>query len=203
MDSEADEENDVIARASEAAKEPDSAEQPAAPTPKEKTPVESKKPVDKPQPPANKSKRRKSKLKYLLLVVVIVLVAGAFTVGRLPELQRTGTIDSGKYQAVFLVNGQVYFGKLAKVNKDYMKLTGVYYLQATQPPASTSPDGSTNPQQTNSLQTPDIQLIKLGSEVHGPDDEMVISEKQILFFENLKKDGKVSASIDNYQKQKK
>jgi hypothetical protein len=84
-----------------------------------------------------------------------------------------------------------------------MKLTGVYYLQTTQPPTSTSPDGSTNPQQTNSLQTPDIQLIKLGSEVHGPDDEMVISEKQILFFENLKKDGKVSASIDNYQKQKK
>jgi hypothetical protein len=203
MDSEPDEENDVIAKASEAAKEPASAEQTAAPTPKEETPAEPKKTVDKPQPPAHKSKRRKPKLKYLLLVIVILLVAGAFTVGRLPELQRSGTIDSGKYQAVFLVNGQVYFGKLSKVNKDYMKLTGVYYLQTTQPPTSTSPDGSTNPQQTNSLQTPDIQLIKLGSEVHGPDDEMVISEKQILFFENLKKDGKVSASIDNYQKQKK
>jgi len=43
-------------------------------------------------------------------------------------------------------------------------------------------------------------LIKLGSEIHGPDDEMIVSKDQILFFENLKKDSQVSASIDKYSK---
>jgi hypothetical protein len=79
-----------------------------------------------------------------------------------------------------------------------MKLTDIFYLQTH----NTSAD-SKNPQQTTSQQSNDVQLIKLGSEVHGPDDEMIISKDQVLFFENLKKDGKVTDSISKYLSQKK
>jgi hypothetical protein len=109
-------------------------------------------------------------------------------------------IDSGKYQAVFLTNSQVYFGKLQTLNNDYFKLTDIFYLQSNQTDSSTD---SKNPQQTSTDQNADVQLIKLGSELHGPDDEMVVSKDQVLFFENLKADGKVSKSISQYQSQNK
>ena len=108
-------------------------------------------------------------------------------------------IDSSKYQAVFFTNGQVYFGKLHTLNNNYMKLTDIFYLQAKDP--STNAD-SKNPQETSTQQSPDVQLVKLGNEVHGPVDEMIISKDQMLFFENLKKDGKVAASIGQYKNPK-
>ena len=68
-----------------------------------------------------------------------------------------------------------------------------FYLQTK----TTTASG--NPQTTSDQSATDVQLIKLGSEIHGPNDEMIISKSQVLFFENLKKDSKVSTSIDQYQ----
>ena len=47
----------------------------------------------------------------------------------------------------------------------------------------------------------DVQLIKLGNELHGPEDQMQITKDQVLFWENLKADGKVSKAIDSYVKE--
>ena len=104
-------------------------------------------------------------------------------------------IDASKYQAVFFTNGQVYFGKLHAFNSDYMKLTDVFYLQTKE-----AASGSENPQQTAKNSSNDVQLVKLGNEIHGPADEMIISKDQMLFFENLKSDGKVTNSIGQYKK---
>jgi hypothetical protein len=142
-----------------------------------------------------KLSRRKQKLIAGIigaaLLIAIVLLSGWF----LNRSSTAATIDGNKYQAVFFTNGQVYFGKLKQVNSSYFKLTDVFYIQAQEAEAKEA--DSENPQQTSTNST-DIRLIKLGSEVHGPDDEMIISKDQILFFENLKKDGKVSDSIVKY-----
>lgn len=122
-----------------------------------------------------------------IVALIIIALAGWY-------MLRTSTasvIDTGKYQAVFFTNGQVYFGKLSQLNSSYFKLTNVFYIQAQNSTNSTDP-------QKSATDSGNIQLIKLGSEVHGPDDEMVISRDQVLFFENLKKDGKVSDSITKY-----
>lgn len=142
-------------------------------------------------------KRKRVRTKTLLLSVVFVTVV-AIVVLAVLFFYRASTgasIDGSKYQAVFFTNGQVYFGKLQTLNDSYMKLTDVFYLQTTE-------TDSTNPQETTTEPKPDVQLIKLGDEVHGPEDAMIISKDQVLFFENLKKDGKVSASIDQYNGQK-
>jgi hypothetical protein len=131
----------------------------------------------------------------LALALAIIALSGWF----LHRSSTASTIDSSKYQAVFFTNGQVYFGKLKQVNSNYFKLTDVFYIQASDANAETDTE-SENPQQTANNST-DIRLIKLGSEVHGPDDEMIISKEQVLFFENLKKDGKVSDSIVKYNEQ--
>lgn len=151
---------------------------------------------------ASKSKVKKSKQKLIAIIaglvvaVAVILLSGWF----LHRSSTAATIDNNKYQAVFFTNGQVYFGKLSPVNAHYFKLTDVFYIQAQESEAEAKE--SENPQQTSNQST-DIRLIKLGSEVHGPDDEMIISKDQILFFENLKKDGKVSDSITKYNAQKK
>jgi hypothetical protein len=144
-------------------------------------------------------KLKKNKLKLLAvvsgLVFLLALVAGGWF------LQRTSMpahIDANKYQAVFFTNGQVYFGKLERLNGGYFKLNDIFYLQAQ----ATAGAESENPQETTAKEASDVQLIKLGSEIHGPDDEMIMSEDQILFFENLKKDGKVTDSIAKYKAQK-
>jgi hypothetical protein len=147
--------------------------------------------------PANgrHSKFRKFKIKHITIAVAAVVILAVLTAGGLFlfKSSTTSTIDSNKYQALFLSNGQVYFGKLSTLNSEYIKLTDIFYLQTK------AADASENPQKTSSAS--DVQLIKLGSEVHGPDDQMIISKDQVLFFENLKTDGTVAKSIDKYHKQ--
>lgn len=144
-------------------------------------------------------RQRRLKFKHILAATATTLIIFIITLGVLFFYQSStsASIDNSKYQAVFFTNGQVYFGKLQTLNGDYMKLTDIFYLQTKTDTAST------NPQTTSDQKTSDVQLIKLGSEVHGPEDQMMISKSQILFFENLKKDGKVSDSITSYLNQKK
>lgn len=102
-------------------------------------------------------------------------------------------IKKDKYQAVFLTNGQVYFGKLQDEGGDYVKLTDIYYLQAK--------DQTIQPKDSKdtSANQPDLTLIKLGKELHAPADEMNISRQQVLFWEDIENDGKVMQAIKEYK----
>ena len=150
---------------------------------------------------AKKSDKPKSRVLLIVAIIVGVLVvaAGGWFFGT----KQTGTgapgIDSSKYQAVFFTNGQVYFGKLQSVSNGYLKLTDIFYLQTKNDEGEAD---SKNPQKATSDQSSDVQLIKLGNEVHGPEDEMIISKDQVLFYENLKKDGKVSQTIEQSKNNK-
>ena len=138
------------------------------------------------------SRRRKLPL-IIAAGIIILAVIGFFAWS---AFQNKGmVIDGSKYQAVFFTNGQVYFGKLKAQGADYLQLNDVFYLQTN------SETPSENPQQaTTTTDQSNVQLIKLGDEIHGPEDEMVISKDQILFYENLKADGKVTQSIQQYKK---
>ena len=150
-----------------------------------------------PPSPVKTSKVKKNKTKLIVIVIGLITALALMIAGAVFILRGStaSSIDGGKYQAVFMTNGQVYFGKLQIMNDEYMKLNDIYYLQAKEP--------STNPQETTSSTAADVTLVKLGNEIHGPDDQMIISKNQILFFENLKKDSKVSDSISQYQESQK
>ncbi len=124
-------------------------------------------------------------------------ILGVVVLGLIGWLLWTNTaggtsIDSKKYQAVFFTNGQVYFGKLTYEKGEYMKLSNVFYIQP-----SSSANGNKSAQ-SSSTTSSSMQLIKLGDEVHGPEDAMMIAKSQVLFYENLRDDGKVAQQIQKY-----
>lgn len=127
-------------------------------------------------------------------IAIIVLVLLGLVVGGWLAYQKFGSnslIKSDKYQAVFLTSGAVYFGKLEMASSDHYRLTEVFYPQV-------NGQSETEGQQAANG---DIQLVKLGTEIHGPSDEMLINREQVLFFENLTDDGKVMQTIEQYGNQ--
>jgi hypothetical protein len=128
------------------------------------------------------------------IVIVVLLILGGWFAWS--NMMGDAGVKGGQYQAVFLTNGQVYFGKVSDINSGYVKLTDIYYLQVQQSvqPTDNKSSGNNNSQ---------VSLAKLGSELHGPEDTMFISRQQVLFWENLKNDGKVVQAINSYKQQNK
>ncbi len=121
----------------------------------------------------------------LVVVVLVGLCAVSYYTGFASRL-----LGGNEYKAVFLGNGQVYFGRLFNERSQYAVLKEVFYLQITQAPQPLKP-GETPP--TN------INVVKLGGELHGPTDEMRINRDQILFIETLKSDSRVVQAIEQFK----
>ncbi len=121
------------------------------------------------------------------LVIALTLSFGA--AGKSASSAETRLVNKQKYQAVFLAGGQVYFGKITDFNARFIKIEDIYYLRVQQ---QVQP-GSEEPVQ-------DISLAKLGNELHGPEDIMVVNRDQVIFWENLKDDGQVVKAISEYKK---
>lgn len=83
---------------------------------------------------------------------------------------------SSEYQAVFLDNGQVFFGKVENAGSPYVRIVDAFYVQRQQ-----SPDGK----EVRNV------LIKRGSEWHGP-DMMYINNQHIVAIEPVNPNSRVA-----------
>jgi len=141
------------------------------------------------------------KVLVVILIIIIIVIVGYFafmTMGKGAGMaggDKIAPVDNS-WQAVFLTNGQVYFGKVKSVGEKTLGLSDIYYLQVVTRPLQTSQVGTNQPAQTQQ----ELTLIKLGNEIHGPQDAMVINSDQILLTEKLKNDSKVVEAINNYLK---
>ncbi len=123
-------------------------------------------------------------------VAILAVVVGFLSLLPLIDSAKYGRydknqfIDPNSYQAIFLTNDQIYFGHLNSISPDYLILSDVYYVKVNENGAG--------------------QLVKLGvNEPHGPKDEMIINQDQVLFWENLKTDSPVVNTIRGAQSQTK
>lgn len=136
-------------------------------------------------------------IKGLAALVVVAIFFNYIGIVNLPFLGGVSgvpTFKGSSYQAVFLTNGQVYFGKVQNANRNYVKVTDIYYLIQQQPLQTQQPsEKGVSPAPS----APQFTLIKLGGELHGPEDEMVIARQQIMFIEGLREDGQVVQAIRN------
>src|SRR3990167_1156877 len=131
--------------------------------------------------------------KYVPIIIVGLVVIG-FVVSvigtplltdwlKYDHYDKSDFIDSDTYQAVFLTNDQIYFGRLKNISSDYLILFDVYYVKINESGAG--------------------QLVKLGvGEPHGPKDEMIVNQDQVLFWENMRLDSQVVKTIQSIQQQK-
>lgn len=139
---------------------------------------------------APKDKKGSSNKVWVVASVILALLIVGFigwTLWSNAKNAETG-IDSSKYQAVYLMNGQIYFGKLTQQGDSHLKLTNVYYLQT-----AAGDEKSDTTQQAND----NAQLIKLSKAIYDPSDEMIISKDQVLYFQNLTSDSRASKLIQN------
>ena len=87
-------------------------------------------------------------------------------------------VGAARYQAVFLSNGQTYFGRFVDRLGPYVKIENAYYIQQT-------PAGEDQPQ------APESRLIRRGNELHRPLPYVFIPRTAILFVEDLTPDSAV------------
>lgn len=136
---------------------------------------------------------------WLRLANVVLLFSVTILALAIAILLRSSNPNEGqyvledKYQAVFLNNGQVYFGKVTGSTSKYYNLQNVFYLSSNQ---SSSAESTTNSTASNNF-----TLVKLGCELHGPYDQMIINRDQVTFWENLKDSSTVVKTIKEWVKQ--
>lgn len=139
------------------------------------------------QTPGTKDTQKvKRVLSWPLLIVVGALILGA--IGTYVVLQRIGSteqgVDKAGYQVVYTTSGQLFFGKLQNTDGAYVTLKSPYTAQsvATTADAQSATDDATT-------------LLKISSQLYGPDDSMSIRAEQVVFWQNLRDDSKVVQAI--------
>ncbi len=115
-----------------------------------------------------------------IVCLLIGLFVGHAVTYHLMDHHNHGQAFSTPYQAVLLINGAVYYGKLEGYGTRHAILTDVYYIVTKTDP--------TTKQVTN-------VLVKRGKELHGP-DRMYLNPSQIVFVEPVGTDSKVAQLID-------
>ena len=132
------------------------------------------------------SKGKKVFVALLIIAAIVVAAVVAMRTGNLGGLALPGVSgNTSGYQAVFLTNNQVYFGKITGMNSQFPTLRDIYYLQVNRT------DGA-------QIRAEDVNLVKLGNELHGPTDEMRINRDHILLVEDLKSDSGVVDAIKRF-----
>ena len=92
------------------------------------------------------------------------------------------SFGGARYQAVFLANGQTYFGHYLDRLGPYVKVENAFYI--TQQPT------------TGDTQAQESRIIRRGSELHQPLPFVLIPKSAILFVEDLRSDSQVAQFMD-------
>ena len=124
--------------------------------------------------------------KWPVVLVALVAILAVAAIASYGFFKPYTSIRNGLY-AVFLSNNQVYFGNIFDEDDSKVVLRNIYYIQMK----GEAKDGFAGQS--------DVSLLKLGNELHGPEDWMEINREHVLFIEQLKSDGKVAKAIDAYK----
>lgn len=151
------------------------------------------------RPPLRRSKAVFIRATYVGAIVLALIIATRTIYHRVVY----AGIDTKRYQAVYLTNDNVYFGKVHIMVNGSIFLTDSFRVEAASSTSTTSQGASSSSSSASSSndKTSDIRLIKPGKELHAPDDTMLINRGNVLFIENLKADGKVTQAILEYHKE--
>lgn len=124
----------------------------------------------------------------VVVVLIVLVVLGAAGMYWKESVMLPKELRGDKMKAVFLDNGQVYFGETSTANKDFLLVKNPYYLQSKTVLQEPVEEGK-EPQKRQQLSL--SGLGKPGLQIHGPEKEIYIPWDSILFIENLRTDSEV------------
>lgn len=154
-----------------------------------KQPVQKSMDITASRPLQSKRRRRQFSMKQLAIGVGVLLIVMGLVVGAHAYAHRNEQrINQNGYQAVFLDDGKVFFGKLQNTAGQHLTLNMAYYPQEANQPKAENANAS--------IETNSLQLIKMGDETYGPEGSMSIASDHVLFWQNLKSDSKVAKAIN-------
>lgn len=116
-------------------------------------------------------------LGVVVLIILIALAVAAIARATTSSNPLASAVKHNQYQAVFLTNGQVFFGRLTVPGGDYYYLRHVYYLSSRA--ATKAGQGA-------------LTIQKLTKDIHGPEDLIVLNRSQVLYVENLRPNGRAA-----------
>jgi hypothetical protein len=133
----------------------------------------------------NKLWARFTQVRGIMVVMVVLFVfIGCSKSGHDQQIK----IDT-EYKAVFLDNGQIFFGKIEEVGPSYVLLKDIFYVQ------------SQVVQQDKDKREVRNILIKRGNEWHGP-DLMYITKQHVVVIEPVAPNSRVAQLIKEAKAQK-
>lgn len=127
---------------------------------------------------------RRVHAKTLLLGIALGVLCGW---GILTLVVMSGqTINTSGFQMVYLSNGQAIFGKLQNTSGSYLVIKEPYTLQAT--------EGTSDENNATSI-------LKMTDQVYGPEDSISVRSDNVISWQNLRSDSKVTQAIEKRKNQ--
>jgi uncharacterized protein HemX len=129
--------------------------------------------------------RRSNSNTFIMPLIIALIVVVVIGVGYWAMTQGWFMTSNQGVKAVFLENGQVYFGKIVRETSQEVQLSDVYYIQVQdqQQPATTEGGQPT----TISVPT----LTRRGDELHKPYGNLRLNRQHIVAIENVGTDSPV------------
>lgn len=129
---------------------------------------------------------RLSRRQLIAALITTVILASAIAGLYWYEHRNDQTVMGDRYQVVYLLTGQIYFGKLQNTGGEYLTLKNVYTLEAKAADAGAAENSS--------------NILQVSKQVYGPEDSMAIRADQVQFWQNLRGDSKVAQAIESVSK---
>ena len=123
--------------------------------------------------------------RVLYLITILTLIFFVHGCGKSDQKIKIDT----EYKAVFLDNGQVFFGMIEETGPSYLMLKDVFYVQ------------SQVVQQDKDKKEVRNILVKRGSEWHGP-DLMYVTTRHVVVIEPVSPSSRVAQLIKEAKAQK-
>jgi len=127
---------------------------------------------------------------FVILIFVLVLIFTGISLWQDGTVRNTIQLLKyrGSYQAVFLTNGQAYFGNITEITNEYIILKDPYSIKVQQ--KQTDEEGQTKQSE--------IKLLSIEDEFYKPEGYMLIEKSAINFIEELKDSSQIIDIIKNY-----
>ena len=132
----------------------------------------------------------KAILVFTILIFVSVLIFVSISLWQDGTARNTIQLLKyrGSYQAVFLTNGQAYFGNITEITNEYILLKDPYSIKVQQ--KQTDEEGQ--------AKQSEIKLLSIEDEFYKPEGYMLIKKSEILLIEELKDSSQIIDIIENY-----